>query len=412
IVTDLARQLVQDYRVPLAYAERSDEPERHRVAAYRFVRCPNGKGSERGLGDAYNLSPTPADRNLCTLTTYEPLPANPVVAQTVRERITVDGVSTLRFRILVRRPDGQTASVVYFAPRNEVQHNKLGAEVLASALGLPKRRPGDPAPPGKDLVDTWIEASRQRMTAATGQMVDVLAATGKLPTGSNFVAQRVDPQAISRNAGPLMQQLDRGLGDDQSGVETAVITRTLALLPEADWRREAPGILAIVSRHRPLDADLHGDLMLRLVDLGPAAIPLFARASAAQGLPDTVLVGACKFGAAAQPALGPRVIEAWRRANLPQLKRRPSRSAFTGYRQCVKDGERNGPPEDIAFSPCWRQATLSDRDVRIYLTLKRMGLGAQADAMARHDRAQKFASKYAGVGPNSPATICLPDPAR
>jgi hypothetical protein len=410
VVTDLALQLVRDYRLPLAYADRSNEPERRRVAAYRVVRYPRCSGPAEGLGDAYSLSSIPADRTLCTLTTYEPLPSVAVIAETIRTNLVIDGVPTIEFRIVLRRPDGPTASVVYYWPRSEARKDAIGAAALAVALGLPRRTATDPEPPGQDLADQWIEDSRRRVAAANSDLVDVLAATGKLPPGSNYSARQVDPQAIARNADLLLHQLDRGLGDDQSGIDTTPIMRTLALLPEADWRREAPGILAIVDRHPPLDADGQGDLMLRLADLGPAAIPLFAQSIGAQPLPDTVLVGACKFGAAAQPALGARLIEEWGRANLPRLARGPHRSLIV--RECVKNGERIGPPDDISFSPCWKKATLSDRDARVYLTLKRMGLGARADAMAKHDRAKKYADKYAGLGPASPASICLPDPVR
>lgn len=411
IVAELARNLMRDYRLAVAYRDRSDEPPRRRYAAYRYVHYPKCFGPSEASVNAYQLSSLGKDRNTCILTTYEPPPADAVVARKVYRRLTIDGVATNEHRLVIRRPDGATAEVVYYSARDELKSQRIGTDALAAALGLQRRSNTDPEPPGQQAVEDWIAASQRRMQAAYDELVGVLAATGRLPEGSSFSASHVDPETIARNADPLINQLSRGLVDQGAMIDTASISRALALLPEDAWQRESQSILAVLDRSPPIDADWNGELLMRLADLGPAAIPTLSRAKGTRDLPEAVVVAACRIGPAARPAFENRLLEDWRRANLPRRKSAGSRSSLL-YKKCVADGERHGPPDDVTFSSCWRPSDIWGHSDRVYFALKRLGLGRKADAMARHTKSRQYARDFADIGPSSPAKVCYENPRR
>ena len=414
LVSDFALELVKDYRLITAYRPVQSLNAETRFTTYRMVHYPGCRfEDDLARDDGDSMQAINEDRTICRFTTQgEAPPQGAVVATSHHRKLTIANVATIEHRIVIRRPDGQTCGVLYYSAPLESRSERLGVKAVAAALGLAKGHGAAAGLPGKDEVESLVAANLHRATAATIKALEALAATGRAPDGFPYAASKVPPAAIAANADGLIQQLDLSLARKSSVIRPIDLARTLALLPDVEWARRAPQILSLLGRHSPIDGDSTAELLIRLSELGPPALPVLAQATSTRGLPTATVIGACKIGPAATPVLGPALLEDWRRENVP-IRRSPNSSGgglrSLNYRACVEEGERNGPPED-ANDVCWQKPTIwTAHGKALYFALKRMGLGADADRMAKHVRDASWKRDWGDIGPSSPVDACTDD---
>ena len=414
LIADFAPELILNYRILTAIQSNRSSFASPGYTTHRMVKYPDCRlENDNGWAAGASIKAISDDRTICWLQTrYEPAPQGAVVATTRHRKVIVDGVETNEHRITIRRPDGASTAIVYYSARNETESRRIGWQALASALGLAEGHGGTEGLPDKRAADGWIAASLQHSRSASIKALEALAATGRAPEGFPYTASRVPPEAIVANADGLMQQLDLHLAGKASRSRPIELSRTLALLPDDEWARRAPQILSLFGRHSPVDADDTSELLIRLSELGAPALPVLTNAHSTLDprLPTATIIGACKIGGPAAGALGQRLLEDWRRANLP-VRKGPRAGGkglrFIEYRKCVEEGERNGPPQDGNLGVCWQKPTITTtRGRALYLALKRLGLGADADRMAKHMRTARWKRDWGNIDPSSPINVC------
>ena len=163
-------------------------------------------------------------------------------------------------------------------------------------------------------------------------------------------------------------------------------------------------------------------LLLRMADMGAAAGPVLAHAAGQGFVNHELALATCRAGAAVAPHMGKALMANWKASNSPQLvgfdehrrgwrRRGWSRRAFRELRRdawerCTEEGRKHGPPDNIAFSACWAIPEATSEASPTYLALRRMGLGAEADAVMRHQYSRHWKKTYGSIGPGSPAKVC------
>ena len=411
LVSDFVPDLIGQYDLRIGYKPEEMRGEIYGHTSYRSVRYPDCKlpaGADR-----FDLSMRALgkDKRACLLIARsQPVSQGAVVTTLQFRKLTVDGVKTGEHRIVIQRPDGASTSVVYYTARDEWSSRQIGRDAIAAALGLSKGTASDADLPDKEETDRLIAEISERHLAAVAEWVAELAATGKLPGDrEKFSTWQIPPSVIAANAELLLHQLDLGLAPDGYANNRRVISGLLAALPEDEWTRRSPQILAMLKRHSPLEERDTFALLVRLSEIGPAALPILAKVTSTRDLPTATVIGACKIGQDAVPVLGQRLLEDWRRQNIP-IRRSPNSSGgglrSLDYRACVEEGERNGPPEE-ANDICWQKPEIStSHGHALYFALKRMGMGDDADRMAKHLRAARWERDWGNIGPSSPVNVC------
>ncbi len=418
IVAPEAVYLIQHYRLNVAYVRddyykgRPQEYRTHNMVRYpRCSRPSERQGNGYSIGSYYpGLHP-----GICTLTVYGEAPPRSALTTTIIQRpFVIEGYNIWRWQILISRPDGRQVSLLHF--RGPQDSEQTTGPLIASALGLQPRNGQFANLPGPGEVDRWIAASIASVDTPNFAQLDVLAETGQLPANSSFSAHQIAPTEIAKRANKLVGQFENLIPSANANHLNDVGTM-LARLPQDNWVRYRKRIMAALMVAPKDMLDHQPQLVLRLAELGADAAPLLARASSEKHIRNYAEIAACRIGASANQQLRDNFLASWKISNLPHLKyafERRDRDTFNGrgimarqrWKRCFEDGKANGPPDDITFSACWYYPETGPEASRTYLALKRMGLGPEADAIARHQYSRHWKKTYALVGPQSDPKIC------
>nr|WP_314446178.1 hypothetical protein [uncultured Sphingomonas sp.] len=412
IVTDGADLLVRDFAAPLAFREEPNAPQAQRFTAFRLVRHPDCQ-SEPELDRVFDRP------GVCLLRTIEAPPAGAYVLGMTRRPAERDRTRVTRYDIRIGKPGSRAYTLAFFGAG--IIEERKWTPLVAQSLGLRKQLAPAASLPDQAAATRLIEASRGGTVAHDRSWIAELARTGHLSDRRSTSARSVEPTIIAEQADGLVTQFERGMADRKSICCLELIARLLVHLPPDDWSKHLPRILAAIAKAPEVDPQLVGDLGPRLGDAGAIAAPAMVRLAGDGGftiLP--VAQGACRMGKAASQAVRGATLAGWRSVNRPDFRNRRSRSSSLSrggfniwrherWKRCEK--VRNLPPPDtldgLYGSSCWFPTTLTDTGRALYLGLKRMGLGEQADAFALHKDRADYKRRFETVDPNTSADICL-----
>lgn len=421
VVSDAAYRLVGDYGMPLAF-------EAHKTTAFRgrdlvvtsitydshqLIRHSNCRDpSLRGPG--FRVEDSNID-GYCKLLTEKAQPAKAILVDTKRDSVEVDGERVSRYRLIIRTAEGKTAQLLYFQAGNGGEEYRY-APLLASAFGL---REGVVQPAGvPDLAQSaaLMAQSRAKGNSRAVSALEQLATTGSLPRDASFSIAELDKKEIANQAEPMIRQFEAHRADPHGHRISEQLPTILAHLPMAEWKRYAPRLLKAVSRNPDPENPTRGPLIARLTDQGAAAAQVYATLFDPGLVPFEYAAAACLIGPKATPAYQEAIMASWRAENRvkpPQqghINRRwrgPLRQARLEL--CQKEWAREDLREDqkrIGPYSCWVAPQLSSSGKNIYLALRRMGLGAEADSIARHKQRVFMERDFRDVGPHSSPDVC------
>lgn len=404
IVTNGADLLVRDFAAPLAFREEPNAPQAQRFTAFRLVRHPDCRSEPE-------LDPVLDRPGVCLLQTIEAPPADAYVLGMTRRPAERDGTRVTRYDIRIGKPGSRAITLAFFGAG--IIEERKWTPLVAQSLGLRKQLAPAAALPDRAAATRLIEASRGGTVAHDRSWVAELARTGHLSDRRSTSARSVEPAIIAEQADGLVTQFERGMADRKSICCLELIASLLVRLPPANWSQQLPRILAAIVDAPEFDPQLVGDLGPRLGDAGAITAPAMVRLAGEGGftiLP--VAQGACRIGKAASQGIRGATLAGWRTVNRPSIRSQPRGSylRIMRYRECRERVQRFGPPttlEGIYGSSCVRPTTLTDTGRALYLGLKRMGLGEQADAFALHRDRADYKRRFQAVGPDTPADICL-----
>lgn len=419
IVTDAALSLVKFHGQGLAFSEDpSSYREEERYTAYRLVRYPGCEGPPGGMQMGFHLRHTAYGPDICLLTTYEQPPAAAVRVQMSRKKLEIGGVDSWQRQLVVGRPHGAMVVANHYYPGHS-DWVPAWAPLLVHSLGLKPAEEADPIVADEATARRLIAESRSRKAIRSERWVEQLAQTGSVERRAAGSADEVPVDILGQQAAGLVRQFERGLADPDAPVDRNLLTKLLARLDPESWQRYAGRIIAAMVAAPELELDDYGGLARRLGNEGARAAPVLSRFIAANGsLPWYVAIAACRIGDAAPPKFRNQLLHSWRRVNQPILDNSMSRSARrnwmrrAAYRECRERAQNSPPPDTLAViydEPCWSPVTLSTGGRALYVGLKRMGLGDEADRLALHRRRADYKRHYQVIGPASPSQVCEVD---
>lgn len=316
--------------------------------------------------------------------------------------------------MVIGRPDGKGAQLLYYQAGTGSEEYHY-APLLASAFGLRKGVAAASALPDQTQSEALIAASRAGGNARALSALQQLAATGKLPRDRGFSLAELDRREIAKQAEALTRQFELSRSDPQGHQFSDELTDLLAHLPAAEWQHYAPRLLRAIGRNPDPKDPTRGPIILRLTDQGAAAADVYATLLDPGRMPFDYAAAACLIGPKATPAFRKAVMEAWRSENRLRPPRRRVVNRWRGpvrqarYKQCQKEWARDDIPEDLKRTgpySCWSSPQLSSSGKNTYLALRRMGLGAEADSIARHKQRVFMERDFREVGPNSSPDVC------
>jgi len=415
IITVSAPDLVRDYR--LNYAQREDvtkvgRPEQYE--SFRIVRYP-GCNKVRPEGDfSYLLNPT-GKPGICSLHIFAEAPPPASLRTEIQRRtVEVEGHKISRVDMTIKRPDGRTVVLVFYPGRSDL--SSMAAPQIASALNLRPRGDDVSDVPAPDEVDRLITLATTQAGKIKYAWLDDLAQRDPA-SNQNLHAARFAPAEIAKRGEALTRRFEQMAPQAAGARYWNLIGESLALLPQQDWVRYRDRLAAALIRAPREQVVAQKKLIFRMSDMGVGAVPVLLRASGDGIVSNEIAIAACRIGAPIAPQFGQTLLASWQRRNSPQLMDFDSRRGLGRrgrgniwrrqvWEHCTAEGKKYGPPDDITFSACWAIPETNSEASATYLALRRMGLGKEADAMARHQYSIHWKQTYAAIGPSSPAGIC------
>lgn len=420
IVTDSAPYLVRDYA--LNYAHRQGENKdgsRGAFASWRMVRYPgcNRSHPDGDFSYSFGFGGKP-DR--CTLEIFvENPPPKALTTEVKSQLLEVEGYAIRRFELTIRRPDGRKGTLVLYPGRSDLAFE--AAPPIASALGLERRGEGLAGLAGPREVDRLIEAAIGRSGGTKYAWLDQLAQRDPASDHSHYPSGFAAVE-ISKRAEALTRRFEIKASQADTAPYWGFIGDLLARLPQDDWVRYRARIAAAML-HAPREGVMEQKKLIhRMADMGADAGPVLAHATSDGFIHNEIAIATCRAGAPVAPYMAKRLMAAWKVSNSPQLigfdeRRRWRRDhGWRGelrrerrreeWERCTENGKKYGPPANIAFSMCWAIPDSRPEASPTYLALRRMGSGAEADAVMRHQYSKHWKKTYAAIGPNSPAEVC------
>ena len=287
--------------------------------------------------------------------------------------------------------------------------------------GCDKPRGSDVAgDPGPDEVDRSIAAATDGAGRIKYAWLDELArrdpASAQSHSPSDFAAVE-----IGKRAEALTRRFEQKASQPDVTGYWRFIGDVLARLPQEDWLRYRERLAAAMLRARREDVAEQKKLILRMADMGAAAGPVLAHATKDGFIHYEIALATCRAGASVAPHMSKTLLMHWKEGNSPHLvnfkeRRRWRKRGWlrelrkdldrAAWERCTEDGKKNGPPANIAFSVCWALPEATPEASPTYLALRRMGLGAEADAMMRHNYSRHWKKTYAAIGPASSPNVC------
>lgn len=420
IVTDSAPFLVRDYA--LNYAHRQTESvdgRRGEFASWRMVRYPgcNRPHPDGDFSYSFGYGAKP-DRCILQIFAENP-PPTALTTEVKSQLVEVEGYSIRRIALTLRRPDGRKATLVLYPGRSELAFE--AAPHIAAALGLDPRSDGFAGLAGPPEVDRLIDAAIARSGGAKYAWLDELAKGDPASDHSHYPSGFAAVE-IGKRAEALTRRFEIKASRADTTRYWRFIGDLLARLPQDDWLRYRERIAAAMPR-APREALMEQKkLILRMADMGAAVGPVLAHATSDGFVHNEIAIATCQAGAPVAPYMAKTLMAAWKVSNSPQLVSFESRRRWRrdhGWRgglrgelrrrqweRCTEHGKKHGPPANINFSACWAIPDSRSEASPTYLALRRMGLGAEADAIMRHQYSKHWKKTYAAIGPNSPAKVC------
>jgi hypothetical protein len=420
IITDSAPFLVRDYA--LDYAHRQDENvdgSRGAFASYRMVRYPGCK-KVRPAGDFSFILGQSRKPGLCELHIFAERPSSTALTtELTRRLVDVEGYKVSQISLTINRPDGRKATLVFYPGRSDLAYE--AAPKIASALGLRPRGTDVSGVPGPDEVDRLIEAAMVESGGIKYAWLDELAQRDPVDD-QGLSPSRFAPAEIAKRAEALTRRFEQKAPQASTARYWKFIGDVLVQLPQDGWLRYRDRIAAALLR-APREAVMEQKkLILRIADMAAAAGPVLAHATGDGFVHSEIAISTCRAGAPVAPYMAKRLMAAWKASNSPQLVSFESRRRWRrvhGWRgglrgelrrkeweRCTEHGKKYGPPANIAFSVCWAIPDSRSEASPTYLALRRMGLGAEADGIMRHEYSRHWKKTYASIGPASPAEVC------
>lgn len=419
IITDSAPYLVRDFA--LNYAQRREETNAGRpeeFASFRIVRYPGCKKA-RPEGDFSYILDQSMKPGLCGLHIFAEKP--PVTALTTEltwQDVDIDGYTIRRNNLIIKRPDGRKATLVFYPGRSELAF--MATPQIAAALGLQPRGSDVSGVQGPDEVDRLIAAATSQSGSFKYAWLDELAQRDPTST-QNLAPSLFAPAEIGKRGEALTRRFELKASQADVAGYWKFIGDLLARLPQDDWVRYRERIAGAMMRAPREEVLNQKKLIHRMADMGAGAGPVLAHVTSDGFIHNEIAIATCRAGAPVAPHMAKTLMAAWKTSNSPQLVgfKESRRWRDTGWRRgwgrelrreawerCTEHGKKHGPPANIAFSACWAIPQSRPDASPTYLALRRMGLGAEADAMMRHQYSKHWKKTYASIGPSSPAKVC------
>jgi hypothetical protein len=417
IITDSAPYLVRRYQMNVAYRKedtRDDEPKRY--DSFRTVHYPGCSKPSAETEFNYILDSL-MNSGVCDLHIFNeaPPPSALSIIETA-QTIEVEGHTIRRLNLTIKRPDGRSAVLVFYPYRSDIPQEV--APLIASALGLRPLSTNFTGMPGPDEVDRLIASATAKSNSSKYVWLDMLAQRDP-PSDENLSADRFEPTEIAKRGEALTRRFEAMAPQADKQNYWGFVGQLLARLPQQDWALYRDRIAAAMMSAPREGVATQIKLIHRMTDMGASAGQVLARAYSVEGNKSEITIAACRIGAPGAPHLGKALLASWKTSNSPQLVDfRPSRRhrwtnkiiwdpiARERWERCTEDGKKHGPPENITFSACWAIPDTTPEASPTYLALRRMGLGAEADATMTHNYSIHWKKTYASIGPNSPAKVC------
>ena len=238
---------------------------------------------------------------------------------------------------------------------------------LARALGLAPVAPRDRR--GADPKTLLVRLDRFEENALSSEL-DALQRIVSDPTAKKasvpFGVLGARPKALAEQAEPIMEGLERAAKLSSEARDNGrIFTRLLARLPVERLSVFGPRVLTL---YRAADDEhwlWHSDLVARLGDFGPGAVPIIAKRTSAKGAEDMRLVESiCRLGLTGR-TFGPLLRAAW-----DEARRTDSESP------------------------------------RLYVAMRRTGVSIPALAENKSGDQAKLAADWGDVDPGTPPDIC------
>lgn len=334
-----------------------------------------------------------------------------VRADHLEEEVELDGLPVVRVTILVTDATGRQYRLhALRPPLGNVDRISMPADVLAHALGLARR--GSMPPTSVAAIDRDLARLDGAMLAAdTAALEAFLTApfdrnmSSRLANSSTrFAAITSSPDRIRRYDDRALTTLGRAVEAGEDGrLAGEVLVPFVAALPRDSIARLGSRIVALFDRPNPPEWLQRDELMQRIGEIGPAALPV-ATELFDKGNHPGALAAICQIRPDVSPDLRRLLIARWQTANEPRTytsKRRyrnhPIRWLLTGERYRYRRSE-------------YKAATAIDADgVLLYVTMIRLGMRNDAEQLARHRRIEQWPVETASISPRSPSTVCTTD---
>lgn len=419
IISETAPSLVTNYELNLGYRKEDvDDRRPERFDAFRAVSYPNCAKPPTDTETNYRLGGT-LHRGVCALHIFdEAPPQSALTTQTTWQTIKVKGRNVRRLDLTIRRPDGRKAVLVFYPGRSDLSW--VATDQIAATLGLRPRGANAVDMLGPDEVDRLIEVATTKAGNSKYAWLDGL--TQRDPSSDeNLSASHFEPLEIAKRGEALTQRFEQMAPQADKTRYWRFVGELLARLPQSDWVRYRDRIAAAMVRAPKEEVVSQLKLIHRMTDMGANAGPVLALATSSDRYQNEIAIAACRVGAPIGAQLGQILLADWAIDNSPRLvafdtRRRRGERGLRGewrfeqrreaWERCTEDGKKNGPPPDITFSACWAIPESTPDASPTYLALRRMGLGAQADAMMMHQYSIHWKKTYATIGPASPAEVC------
>lgn len=407
--------LLQDYGLPVFYQTSADHPEGYRATRIvdaaictRVRDMPPLSGAgiwSFGVIDRDGGKSGKLNKRFCQLTQPE-RPTLPIVTVALKEdrsraatlpvravttRVAMPGGTAYQLR-------GGTASPLRWLPmpvmgcglnsgapswdcdagflRADFTPLVSGSDVaaLAAALGLKRvapenRRAADPATVNDLIARAEADALARDIAAFDRVAADPAAKVDSIP----FRVLGARPDALDPRADAIMAALEHAAAvEDRYAARDngRNLARLLTRLPPDRFRAFGPRVIALYARADPGEKPHwlweSDDLVNRLGDLGPAALPLLTRPAFGRNPPRLWSVEAsCRLGPAARP-LASLLYEQWAK---------------------TRDFDR-------------------DERTRLYVAMRRIGLTVPPLTEDKRDQFDKLRENWADITPQSPPRVC------
>jgi hypothetical protein len=394
-----ASYLVQRLGVTAHCADDGMRPTIHRIGGDTFL-----FNNERSAGGK-------PEADKCVVILPGTLTRPMLRADHLEETTEIDGLPVVRVTVLVSDAAGHRYRLHALRPTlGNDDRGSMPADVLARALGLARR--GSMNTTGIAAIDNDIaRMDSASFATAEAKLESFLAApfdpaiAGPLANAANpFVAITASPDRMAPYADRALTRLEEAVEAGETGRRPGeVLVPFIAAMPSASITQERRRIIALFDRPAPPDWLLKDALMQRLGEIGPAALPVAMRLYS-DGDYAGALAAICQIGPAAAPASRALLLERWQEANKPETRTSTRRKRVHGFFSRLIYGRYRHYRRTYQTA-----ATLGEDQVRLYVTMLRLGMRRDADRLARHRKADRWPSATASINADTPPTICTSD---